>query len=73
MAYTNSQDPFWMTAKFDGTCFECRGRIFEGERIVWDPGERKGYCSDCGYDLIGEDTQTLVDELSEDDLEDLNA
>lgn len=39
---------FWMTAKFDSRCADCRKSIEEGDRIVYDPGCKQAYCAECG-------------------------
>lgn len=46
---------FWMTAKRDGTCAECEGPINAGDRMVWEPDQRRGYCAGCGTDVKGPD------------------
>ena len=43
---------FWMTAKRDGKCHECKEDIFEGDRIVFEP-PYNAYCSNCGEEITG--------------------
>lgn len=49
---SESDAPYWMKAKKDGKCAECRAEIYEGDKIVWDPKEYKAYCETCGEDVM---------------------
>jgi len=44
-----------MNAKYDGECAECEADIAVGDRIVYDPDERKAYCDVCGPEVAGDD------------------
>ena len=47
-----SNDPRWITAKFDSTCGrrECQGPIKKGQRVFYYPSSRSCYCEkdECG-------------------------
>ena len=45
----------WTNSKFNQQCRECRDSIEEGDRIVYDPKERKAYCKSCGVEVEGDD------------------
>jgi hypothetical protein len=45
-------EPRWLTARFSQRCVECKELICEGDRMVWDPKDRKAYCEFCGDEVI---------------------
>jgi hypothetical protein len=50
--YSRSQDPYWLTAKFESKCTHkgCGATIKKGERAFYYPSSRSCYCQkdDCG-------------------------
>ena len=50
MARRYGGDPYWLTARFSGTCAKCGKLIAKGARIFYYPNGRKSYCDgpDCG-------------------------
>jgi len=37
-----------MTARHHGQCKACKGRIYQGDVMYWEPSERATYCVACG-------------------------
>lgn len=50
--WADEDKPHIMRAKRDGKCAECGEDLFEGDDIVWDPKERKAYCTTCGEEVL---------------------
>jgi ribosomal protein S27E len=42
----------WINAKYDAECAECGHDIAEGDRVLYDPLERRMYCETCGFDVV---------------------
>lgn len=48
MAYRNrARDPYWLIARYEGTCEKCGERIKAGERIFYYPNARAAYSGKC--------------------------
>lgn len=45
-----SQDPKWITAKFNSKCHQCGGEIKRGSNIFYYPKGKHAYCETCGTD-----------------------
>lgn len=41
-------DPYWITAKYPGTCAKCQVKINKGERIFYYPNGNATYGDVCG-------------------------
>lgn len=52
---------WWMNAKYNSNCAECKEEIQEGDRIVYEQAEKGGlsraYCKECGTDVAGDDSK----------------
>lgn len=40
-----------ITAKFAGHCTRCETELSVGEKIIYNPSDKKVFCRDCGDDL----------------------
>ncbi|HEX6749892.1 MAG TPA: hypothetical protein VF092_21545 [Longimicrobium sp.] len=38
-------DPYWLTARRDGTCSGCNGKVRRGDQIFYYPSSRSVYCA----------------------------
>lgn len=47
MSAKNSRAPFFMAARFNGYCFNCRRMIVKGDRIRYHPDAKKAECEIC--------------------------
>jgi hypothetical protein len=47
-SYRVTRDPYWLAARFRGTCDKCGGNVQAGDRIWYYPTARRVYCRECG-------------------------
>jgi hypothetical protein len=45
--YRVGRDPYWLTARYDGTCSKCGERFRRGERVFWFPNGKRAYYGEC--------------------------
>ena len=42
------QLPKFSLARFESNCFECRGRIDQGDPYIWEHQSKRAFCLGCG-------------------------
>ena len=57
-----SNDPKWIDAKFNSTCFGCKMPIAKNEQCFYYPLDKTVYCSDCGISQSDEFSSAREDE-----------
>lgn len=43
-----NRDPHWITARWDGQCAKCGGKVVKNQRAFYYPATRSLYCQTCG-------------------------
>lgn len=53
MAYRKrtGRGPFWMKAKYAGSCKTCDASISKGDQVLYNPARRGVQCRTCGYEV----------------------
>ena len=59
--YHRSRDPYWLTAKFKGTC-KCGETVAKGTPAWYWPSTRSIECKNCGEDSEARFMAELADE-----------
>lgn len=45
------QDTIWIKLKYDATCRECKTKLETGDKALFEIGNNRIYCEDCGKDI----------------------
>ena len=48
MAYRQTREAYWTTARYNSNCQGCQGRIIKGQPLYYAPTWKRGYCEACG-------------------------
>jgi hypothetical protein len=59
-----SRDPYWLAARYPGTCHRCEGKISKGEQVFYYPNGKRLFCKaeSCGGECSREFQAAAFDE-----------
>jgi len=57
-------DPYWTTAKFPSTCYDCKEPIGRHARIFYYPKGKRVFCAKCGQVEYQQFRQAAEDEYA---------
>ncbi|MFA5376763.1 MAG: hypothetical protein WC455_13525 [Dehalococcoidia bacterium] len=62
MRYNRGRDPYWLSAKYAGTCAKCGTPFKVGDQIFYYPNTRKAYGDKCAEEASRDFASCAADE-----------